>query len=130
MKNEKWTKINVHFSKSQNTFEKTLHHSFSFGHYPFHQNLHTFIILFPFYHSKTSKPHASQSYSSGALCELMVADFAVFCIVTDHANKCANLHFGCVTIKMRRECLWSLSWLGNKIYIVGKHIFYIFYGTG
>ena len=99
MKNEKWTKINVHFSKSQNTFEKTLHHSFSFGHYPFHQNLHTFIILSPFYDSKTSKPHASQSYSSGALCELMVAGFAVFCIVTDHANKCANLYFGCVTIK-------------------------------
>jgi hypothetical protein len=27
MKNQKWTKINVHFQKSQNTFEKTLHHS-------------------------------------------------------------------------------------------------------
>ena len=26
MKNQKWTKINVHFQKSQNTFEKTLHH--------------------------------------------------------------------------------------------------------
>jgi len=28
MKNQKWTKINVHFQKSENTFEKTLHHSF------------------------------------------------------------------------------------------------------
>jgi hypothetical protein len=27
MKNQKWTKKNVHFQKSQNTFEKTLHHS-------------------------------------------------------------------------------------------------------
>ena len=27
MKNEKWTFINVQFQKSQNTFEKTLHHS-------------------------------------------------------------------------------------------------------
>ena len=28
MKNEKWTKINVHFWKIENRFEKTLHHSF------------------------------------------------------------------------------------------------------
>jgi hypothetical protein len=28
MKIRKWTFINVHFSKIQNTFEKTLHHSF------------------------------------------------------------------------------------------------------
>ena len=86
--------------------------------------------LFSFYDSKTSKPHASQSYGSGALCDLMVADFADFWFVTEYAIKSAILHFGCVTIKMARK--WgnerrSLSRLGNKIYIVDKHIFY---GTG
>jgi hypothetical protein len=64
----------------------------------------------------------------------MVVDFADFCIVTEHAAKCANLHFGWVTIKCgemgakwgRNGCR-SLSRFENKIYIVDK---YIFYGIG
>jgi hypothetical protein len=68
MKIRKWTFIFVHFSKIQNRFEKTLHHSFSQllrSISPISSN--TFIILFLFYDSKTSKPHASQSYGSGAM---------------------------------------------------------------
>ena len=109
MKIQKWTFIFVHFSKIQNRFEKTLHHSFSqllrsispksqYIYPSFYKFLQG---LFSFYDSKTSKPHASQSYGSGALCDLMVADFADFWFVTEYAIKSAILHFGCVTIKMQ-----------------------------
>jgi hypothetical protein len=72
MKIQKWTFIFVHFSKIQNRFEKTLHHSFPIGHSPFHQINNIFYLsfyksFFSFYDSKTSKPHASQSYGSGAM---------------------------------------------------------------
>jgi len=43
--------------------------------------------------------HTLPNLMAAAPCELMVADFADFRFVTEHAAKCANLHFGCVTIK-------------------------------
>ena len=76
MKIRKWTFINVLFSKIQNRFEKTLHHSFSQrlrSISPKSQYIYTSFYtsfykgFFLFYNSKTSKPHASQSYSSGAM---------------------------------------------------------------
>jgi Ni,Fe-hydrogenase I cytochrome b subunit len=44
LKNQKWTFINVQFQKSQNTFEKTLHHSF-FGVRMRHFRDLTFMLL-------------------------------------------------------------------------------------
>ena len=96
---------------------------------PFHQSPTIFFtsfykflqVFFSFYDSKTTKPHASQSHGSGAMCELTAGLFDVlleFRVVTEYAAKGGKLHFGCVTIKM------VAFGLGYKIYIVGKHIFY------
>jgi hypothetical protein len=93
---------------------------------PFHQSptilSKFFTSFFYFYDSKTTKPHASQSHGSGAMCELTAGLFDVlleFHVVTEYAAKSGKLHFGCITIKM---VAFGLG--GYKIYIVSKHIFY------
>ena len=106
MKIRKWTFINVLFSKIQNRFEKTLHHSFSqllrsispksqYIYISFTQVLHKGFL---FYDSKRSN-HTLPNLIAAAPCELMVAVFSAFRDVTEHAVKCANLCFGFVTIK-------------------------------
>jgi hypothetical protein len=72
--------------------------------------------------------HTLHNLMAAAPCKLMVVYFADFWFVTEYATKCANLHFGCVTIKMTRK--WgnerlSLHRLGNKIYILLINIYFM-----
>jgi hypothetical protein len=103
MKNQKWTFINVLFSKIQNRFEKTLHHSFSQllrSISPKSQYIYiSFYKGFLFFMIPKRQNHTLPNLMAAAHCELMVAVFYAFRVVTEYAIKCANLCFGFVTIE-------------------------------
>jgi hypothetical protein len=66
----------------------------------FLSKFYKFLQGFFFFMIPKRQNHTLLNLMAAAPCELMVADFADFQFVTEHAAKCANLHFGCVTIKM------------------------------
>ena len=107
---------------------------------PFHQNHNIFIPVFTnfykvlqefflFYDSKTSKPHAFQSYSSGANANLWSQFCGILSCYWICYQKCKFAFRSCYD-KMDRKWVnerWSLSWFGNIIYIVLQYMLFICY---
>jgi len=87
---QKWTFIFVHFSKIENTFEKTLHHSL-FKLFCSISPKYLFIVFFIFMIPKR-KNHTLPNVIAAAPCAILwrgnVCIFLEFHVVTENALKC------------------------------------------